>query len=592
MKPCAVDFETYYDDDCSVVPLGTVAYTRHPKFDAYMVSIHSEEYQFVGHPADCEWERIKDHLWLSHNAGFDQAVYQSLRDKDNVKFPAPKTWHCTSALAAYLGCPRDLATASKILLGKNPSKDMRRWMKGKTAQDAMAAGRWEELKEYARHDAELCYELWVKFEKYWPAHERLLSDLTYTKGAEGIYVDTDMLIKGLETLRQTIYTCEGKLPWVQQGLPPTSPKALAEACREAGIEPPVSTAEDDERCQAWEDKYSDQCDFVDTIRTYRKANRLIKILEKLKARTLCTNTITYSLKYFGAHTGRWSGGDGFNIQNLHKGDILGVDIRKILRARPGKKFVICDLSQIEPRVLAWKVKDEEMLVALRNGFGIYEAHARATMNWNGGKLKVENPELYKLAKARVLGLGYGCGAAKFVSVAYNMAGLEITLDFAQKCVNEFRASNQKIVQFWNQLEYPFKRASQPDVDENGKLKLEQDFTFKLPLPSGRNLIYRNVTEKSGYQAQVLMGEPMKWFWGGSLCENFVQATSRDVFAYGLLSLHKEGINVLFHVHDEYVCEVDQNFDQNIVREIVTQCPPWLAGCPIEAEVIETEHYTK
>ena len=80
--------------------------------------------------------------------------------------------------------------------------------------------------------------------------------------------------------------------------------------------------------------------------------------------------------------------------------------------RPGKEFIICDLSQIEPRVLAWLCGDTVLLDQLANGVPLYEAHARATMGWTGGNLKKENAELYSLAKARVLGLGYGCGAAK------------------------------------------------------------------------------------------------------------------------------------------------------------------------------------
>ena len=33
----AVDFETYYDNDCSITTLGTLGYFSHPDFDAYMV---------------------------------------------------------------------------------------------------------------------------------------------------------------------------------------------------------------------------------------------------------------------------------------------------------------------------------------------------------------------------------------------------------------------------------------------------------------------------------------------------------------------------------------------------------------------------
>jgi len=57
------------------------------------------------------------------------------------------------------------------------------------------------------------------------------------------------------------------------------------------------------------------------------------------------------LNYYGAHTGRWSAseGGGVNVQNMKRGSFL----RKAILAPTGHDLVVCDLSQIEPRVLAW-----------------------------------------------------------------------------------------------------------------------------------------------------------------------------------------------------------------------------------------------
>lgn len=595
-KPyAAVDFETYYDKECSVIPLGTVAYTLHPRFNVYMVSIFSDAYKFVGHPKDADWNAIKDHSWLSHNAGFDQAVYNRLLQLGQIQnLPAaPADWYCTSALACYLGAPRDLAGASRYLLGRETAKDMRNWMLGKTWEDCVAAGKANEMLEYAAHDAELCFGIWQLHNAAWPESERLLSNLTYKKGAEGIYLDSETLEDGIRKAQDAIYAAEGQLPWINLINPkddepykPTSTQGLARVCQEAGIPPPKSTAEDSEECDEWEKKYANDYPWVGQIRIWRKANKLFKLLQKLKARTLPDNTITYSLKYFGAHTGRWSGDAGFNVQNLHKGDILGVDIRKILRARPGKKFIICDLSQIEPRVLAWACQDEDLLKALRNGLPIYEAHARATMGWNGGRLKTENAQLYALAKARVLALGYGCGAEKFIFMAKMYADLDLTLRESKQCVDDFRRTNPKILNFWCELENHFKGAIIPDP-ENPNCR-----QFNMQLPSGRTMKYRNVSDKHGWSAQVVMGDTPYFFWGGKLCENFTQATSRDVFGHGLLELEKEGIDCRFHVHDEFITEVDMSVKPSDVVSIVTRCPPWLEGCPIEAEAFESDFYTK
>jgi DNA polymerase len=173
--------------------------------------------------------------------------------------------------------------------------------------------------------------------------------------------------------------------------------------------------------------------------------------------------------------------------------------------RPGKEFIISDLSQIEPRVLAWLCGDTVLLDQLADGVPLYEAHARATMGWTGGNLKKENAELYSLAKARVLGLGYGCGPERFVEVARTMAGITISSQEATRTVESFRGSNRKITALWNQLQNDFKRSSGGD--------------FVVELPSGRKLTYRDVRSSGGWTARVERGSRRIPFYGGKLCEN-------------------------------------------------------------------------
>jgi hypothetical protein len=76
MVTYALDFETYYDKECSIKTLGPLGYFSHPNFDAYMVSVVGDDgYKFVGHPKDFDWSLIKDSIVLSHNASFDETLY-------------------------------------------------------------------------------------------------------------------------------------------------------------------------------------------------------------------------------------------------------------------------------------------------------------------------------------------------------------------------------------------------------------------------------------------------------------------------------------------------------------------------------------
>lgn len=259
---------------------------------------------------------------------------------------------------------------------------------------------------------------------------------------------------------------------------------------------------------------------------------------------------------------------------------FGVDLRGMFVPRPGHTFIISDLGQIEQRVLSWLAGDNRMMEVLETGVSVYEAHARATMGWTGGALKHENPQLYRLAKARVLGLGYGAGAAVFVQIAKTMAGLDIEMSQAQRVVAEYLRTNPLITDLWRRLDRAF--------------ALAQGRDFNLPLPSGRRLIYRNVQRAgSGYSAEV-QGRRVSFF-GGKLTENLTSATARDVLGHILLRLADAGLRVVLHVHDEVVVEVPTaELDTAVhkVESIMTTTPDWLTGLPLSAETFTSTQYTK
>jgi DNA polymerase len=453
------------------------------------------------------------------------------------------------------------------------------------------------------------------------------------------------------------------LPWIKSGSVPNSTKALAELCRSVGIPcAPVKSRDGEDAYDQWAATYGPKYPWVKAFTDYRVINKFIGTLETIKERLDAGGTLSYELLYFGAHTGRWSGAGGFNMQNMRKDPLYCdqdgrlitdvdalreiansktlpsfvahvLDIRALFIARPGKKLIISDLSQIEPRCLAWMVNDTVMLGNLARGQGPYEAHARATMNWTGGEMKKENKELYALAKARVLGLGFGCGWKKFITVAQVMAGLDITKDDpefvpmtndegqpvlerladgslvpkmesgygfnSKRIVQEYRDSNPLITGLWRQLDDAF-RAS-----EGG------DFT--MTLPSGRQLRYPSVRRerkmvadpdfpgrlKARTQMTALAFDQKRNavvrqpFYGGILTENAVQAFARDVFGEHCLALDRtSGVDVLFSVHDEAVNECDMNITKKDVEHIMSQCPEWCAGLPVAAEAVEASHYLK
>jgi DNA polymerase len=82
-------------------------------------------------------------------------------------------------------------------------------------------------------------------------------------------------------------------------------------------------------------------------------------------------------------------------------------------------------------------------------------------------------------------------------------------------------------------------------------------------------------------------------YGGSLCENMVQATCRDVMAEAMKRLTKAGYPIAFTVHDEIVTETHRGFGSlDEMTAIMCELPAWAADFPITAEGYRAARYRK
>lgn len=596
MNTYAIDFETYYDKETSITTLGQWHYLRSPASDIYMVAIQGPDVDYVGCPKKAPWAKIDGHKWVAHNYSFDGAVIERLREQKCIQ-AKPVAWDCTANLSVAVGAPRNLLGASRELLGRIIDKDPRDKMHSKKWSDVENTEFGKEVLEYARQDAKACLGIYEKFSGDMLPVESELSRHTIDMGWRGIQVDQDAVTAGIKALQKVTWESENSLPWIDEtdGVV-LSTKAFRRECAKAGIPWPTSLAENSEECALWESQYGEKVPFVGIMRDWRKANSLLAKLKVMQGRIKPDGTMSYGLKYMGAHTGRWSGDSKFNVQNLPRNEMFGVDLRGCIVPRPGKKFVICDLAQIEPRVLAWLSGNEGLLDAIRNGYGIYEAAAKNMGLWDGekGTLKKIDAPLYQLVKAMVLGLGYGAGAKKFALIAKMQYGIDMTETKSNMIVNDFRTRNQPILDLWRKLEGDFQRA-------------KADKQFEVGLPSGRVLTYRNImsqwpdkqkydksgkARKAAWTASVERGGPQIPFYGGKLCENLVQAVARDVMGAAVLRLEKAGCPVVMHIHDEAVCEVDNSVPAGEIERLMSVCPEWLDGCPIGAEATDAVRYKK
>lgn len=587
----AVDFETKWGTEYKVSDAGVWAYVEDPRFDCYQVAIVGEgrtgsAIDYVGPPADAPWELVRGLDWVAHNVAFDAAVWGKLcATTPGLESCHPKRWSCTADLASYLQAPRKLSEAARALLGREVDKGYREIAKGKGVRDFTPA-ELQVVREAGLADARAALDIWRRFGSDWPESERSQSEATRRIAARGVAIDWDEVDSAVAVLGRQVWEAEQQIPWVAEGMPPLSIKQVRDTCRAYGIPAPQSLAKDSEECGEWERVYGEKHPFVAAIHKWRSANAMLKKLTLLRAMERNDGTVPVALKYFAApHTGRWSC-SLFNVQNLPRTSTSGVSLRHCIVPRPGCVFLMADLAQIEPRVLAYLGGNQHLLAQLRDGMPLYEAHARETMGWAGGSLKSEAPDLYAQAKARVLGLGYGCSASRFKEVAKSLAGLNLTEEQCRGVVQQFRNQNAHITQLWRHFERRLGDAAYADK----RLEME--------LPSGRLIRYFDLgydPKRLGYSGATNMGGMRATLYGAKLVENVTQATARDIFADMLQRIEDCGIAIAFHVHDEVVCEVpEQSVGHacDVLRQIMTTPPAWMPDLPLAVEIAVASRYGK
>ena len=576
METYALDFESYYDKSCSIKQLGPLGYFSHPDFDAYLVSVVGDNgYKFVGPPKDLDWARLNGNRIISHNASFDETLY--LYGVQQGWWPTiePAEWHCTADLVAYLGLPRSLKGASADVFGIAVDK---------TTRDNMSGKRWEqmtedfqkEVMEYALQDSELCLRLWQDLGPKWPDSEKKLSFVNRKAVQRGIPMDAELLQTQLDTLKTRLFEAEEIIPWAGER-PLLSRPAFDDHCRACGIEPPESLAEGDVDAQEWLRIHGAKYKWVEAVKNWRRINALKKKLESFDFATMPDGRYYGGVMYFGAHTGRFTGSGGnLNLQNLPRDEMFGVNLRHLIAPKPNRRLIVADLSQIEVRTTCWLAGDKQALKDIAESDDIYETFAIRFGMWDKSKGSIrQDPRLRHKVKSIVLGCGYGVGAEKFAMIS----GMD--LKEAEESVELYRTSMKKVKQLWSSY----------NTDISGSYDARCDFTVELP--SSRKLNYGKLrlarqNNRNQYVALIQKNGkrlPVK-LWGGLITENTSQALARDIFGDILCRIHDAGMDLIMHIHDEAVIEVDADVAEEKLQEvlkIMSTPPDWIPDIPIAAE---------
>ncbi len=603
MNILTLDFETFYSQDYSLSKLTTEEYVRDKRFEVIGVSLkHGDEPAVWYAGAEVE-PALRAVDWanttaIAHHAQFDGFI---LGERYGIH---PAFWLDTLSMARALVGAEVGGSLAKL------AEHFGLGVKGKEVLDAkgkhLADFSPSELAKYGAYccnDTELTYALFKRLLKAeglparFPQSELALIDMTVRmftqptleldgKKLEGIYLDAlrakeDFLLKA--GLSQDSLRSAAKFAGVLRGLgieppmkpSPSNPEKEIPALSKTDSAMLALLDHDDQRVRwAAEARLGTQSSLMET-----RAARFMDIAARGK--------LPVYLKYYGAHTGRWSGGDKINLQNLNRGS----ELRKTILAPRGHVLVVADSAQIEARTLAWWAGQTGLVEAFAEGRDVYKEMASAVY---GVPVEQVDKTQRFVGKVLVLGCGYGVGPNKLGDILrLGAMGPKVAIsdEESRRLVTMYRQKNDKIVELWRVggtiIQWLFNGGGDFAW---GPLRV---FGQHLVLPNGLSLRYPGLhASQDGYAYQGRNGSVK--IYGGKNVENVTQSLARIIVSDQMLAISKR-YRVATMTHDEIVAVVPEQEADEALAWMLDQmrvAPEWAVGLPLNAEGGYAREYSK
>lgn len=609
MSFVTLDFETYYDSDYGLKKLTTEEYICNPKFEVVGVSMKIDDdapMWFSGtHNEIKAWLNQVD--WrssalLCHNMMFDGAIL---------------AWRFGIIPAMYF----DTLCMSRAIHGVDAGGSLKALVeryglgeKGTEVGNALGKHRSDFTSEdlarygaYCINDTQLTFKLFnALLAEGFPTSELHLIDMTLRMYTDPVLcIDDALLVDRLDEIKEEKKTllsglmsklnCEDEES-VRKKL--ASNPQFAAILKEHGVEPPkkispttgketFALAKNDEGFIALSEHDNPFIQQLCAVRLGTKSTieesrieRFIGIGGRNRGR------LPIPLKYYGAHTGRWSGMDAVNLQNLPSRDKKKKTLKNSVVAPQGYTVINCDSSQIEARVLAWLAGQGDVVEQFANGEDVYSIFA--TKIYKKPISKADPVERF-VGKTCILGLGYGTGAAKLRhTLKTQPPGAVIDESEAKRIVDLYREQNDKIPALWRECDNALGHlAAWPTGTEPyalGEHNVVWADARGIRLPNGLYIRYPKLSsENRQYFYESRKGKIS--IWGGAMVENIVQALARIIVGEQMLEIRKRYRPVLT-VHDAAVCVVPTGELQDAlvyITSIMSTPPTWAAGLPVACE---------
>lgn len=379
-----------------------------------------------------------------------------------------------------------------------------------------------------------------------------------------------------------------------------SNERFAELLRARGIEPELKDGKNDQiYAFAKTDPFMEelQQNEDDEVRTLAEARLGAKsTLLQTRAATLgwmaSRGPLAVYLRYAGALTSRWSGGDDTNFQNWTNGS----EINNGVVAPAGWLLAEPDASQIECRLLNFCAGQWDKVEEFRQGLDPYISVASAF--YKKPINKTDHPMERQLGKIVELQAGYMSGGNKIRATVRIKSGGKILLTPAQgvEARDAYRNTHSAVVAYWNAADLVIKRMANWESFDWGPFRIRCDpnaKTRRVVLPNGIQIVYDTLeffTNPEDGDRYWRLKTRKGWvkIYSGKLVENVIQALARVVVSQAMLRLKKLSYRSKNTKHDSLwllIPENDGRLEEHkatILAEM-SRTPEWLPGVPLNAE---------
>ncbi|HEO1999831.1 TPA: DNA polymerase [Streptococcus agalactiae] len=648
IKELSIDLETYCEVDLR--KSGVYHYAEDDSFEILLLAVSVDNGPVTVY--DLTKENLPDQIlqalvndsiikW-AFNASFERICLSNWLKKHHPKllsegFLSPNSWRCSMVWSAYLGLPLSLEGVGTVLKLKDQKLkeggDLIRYFCLPCKPTKINGGRkrnfphhapdkWAAFINYNKRDVEVELAIKDKLRNH-PVPNFLWEEYHQDQNINdrGIGIDVDFVKAAITIDEESKSKIQEELKELTGLENPNSVLQMIGWLREHG----VTTNSLDKKAIKELLKVVD----AKTAKVLKLRQQAAKSsVSKYQAMVNCVcldGRARGMFQFYGANrTGRWAG-RLVQLQNLPQnhlpdlkeardlfktGDLEATDllygtqdtlsqlIRTAFVPSDGKKFIVCDFSAIEARVLSHLAGEKWRSMVFEQGKDIYCMSASQMFGVPVEK-HGHNADLRQKGKIAELACGYG-GA---VGALQAMGAIDMGLDEQelQPLVDSWRQANPNIVLFWWDVDKAVKTAVkyQKQTETHGiQFKVRKGMLF-ITLPSGRKLAY--VKPKMGenqfggesvtYEGT---GTAKRWerleSYGPKFVENIIQAISRDILAYSMKQL--KDFRIVGHVHDEIIIECDQSQNLEQIATLMGKAPYWMPDINLRADGYECLFYQK